>query len=94
VKKPKARCAGCGAEPPVGAIRCDACGEPLVFPTSFVCPRCRAESFNLNDIVERWCGRCHAFVDDPPPSPAVQKAMDRFHAALAARRARERKGLQ
>jgi len=66
VKKPKAACAACGAEQPYGRIRCDVCGEPLVFPTSFVCPRCGAESFNLNDIVERYCGRCHQFVDEPP----------------------------
>lgn len=64
MKEPKAACAGCGAEQPYGQIRCDVCGEPLVFPTSFVCPRCGAESFNLNDIVERYCGRCHQFVDD------------------------------
>ena len=65
MKKPKAACAGCGADQPYGRIHCDVCGEPLVFPTSFVCPRCGAESFNLNDIVERYCGRCHVFVDDP-----------------------------
>lgn len=34
-------------------------------PPSFVCPRCGAESFNRNDIEHRYCGRCHAFVDDP-----------------------------
>jgi ribosomal protein S27AE len=33
---------------------------------SFVCPRCGAESFNTHDIIYRYCGRCHAFVDDPP----------------------------
>lgn len=56
----------------------------------FVCPRCGAESFNPNDIRERYCGRCHVFVDDPPPSIAVQKAMDRFWAALKKRREAER----
>ena len=61
MKKPKARCAGCGADQPFGRIRCDQCGEPLVFPTSFVCPRCGAESFNLNAVVEGWCGRCRRF---------------------------------
>jgi hypothetical protein len=35
-------------------------------PASFVCQHCGAESFNPNDIRERYCGRCHAFVDDPP----------------------------
>jgi hypothetical protein len=57
---------------------------------SFTCPRCQAVSYNPNDIRERYCGRCHVFVDDPPLSPAVQKAMDRFHEALAKRRAAER----
>jgi hypothetical protein len=59
--------------------------------TSFVCPRCGAESFNQNDINERYCGRCHVFVDNPQLSPAVQKAMDKFWQALAKRRATERK---
>ena len=61
----RAKCAGCGSDQPYGRIRCDVCGEPLVFPTSFVCPRCGFESFNLNDIVERYCIRCHVFVVDP-----------------------------
>jgi len=28
---------------------------------SFVCPQCKAESFNPNDIREGYCGRCHEF---------------------------------
>ena len=28
---------------------------------SFVCPRCGAESFNPNDIRERYCSRCHVY---------------------------------
>jgi hypothetical protein len=31
---------------------------------SFTCPRCGAVSYNANDIRERYCGRCHVFVDD------------------------------
>jgi len=64
-------CAGCGAEQPQGRIRCDQCGKPLVFPKSFVCPRCGAESFNLHDIVHGYCARCHVFVaaDAPPADP-------------------------
>ena len=31
---------------------------------SFVCPQCGAESFNPNDMRERYCARCHVFVDD------------------------------
>jgi hypothetical protein len=69
---------------------CEQCGKPLVFPESFVCPVCKAESHNIHDIVEGYCGRCHAFVGDPPMSPAVAKAMDRFWTALEARRAKEK----
>jgi predicted RNA-binding Zn-ribbon protein involved in translation (DUF1610 family) len=88
------RCAACGAEQLHNHIRCEQCGEPLVFPASelkawreraearrdprqralfpasddasFVCPRCGAESHNPNDIVNRYCGRCHRFTDDRP----------------------------
>jgi hypothetical protein len=75
--EPKARCAGCGAEQPYGRIRCLACGLPLVFPAAedvkprpssmrpvFVCPRCGMNSYNPNDFRERYCIRCHVFVDD------------------------------
>jgi hypothetical protein len=58
-------CATCGAEPLHNTIRCEQCGKPLVFATSFTCPLCKAVSYNLNDIVNRYCGRCHVFVDDP-----------------------------
>lgn len=40
---------------------CDAAGSTSV---SFVCPRCGAESWNVNDVANRYCGRCHVFVDD------------------------------
>lgn len=33
-------------------------------PASFICPRCGAVSYNPNDLRERYCGRCHVFVDD------------------------------
>jgi hypothetical protein len=56
-----AACAACKFPAPIGRIRCEKCGQPLVFPKSFVCPDCKAESFNLNDITQRYCGRCHAF---------------------------------
>lgn len=72
MKAPKAKCAACGAEQPYGRMVCDVCGEPKVFPTSFVCPRCNAESFNLNDILERYCGRCHKFADDPAPAHGIE----------------------
>jgi hypothetical protein len=30
-----------------------------------VCPKCGMVSHNPNDVRERYCGRCHAFHDDP-----------------------------
>ena len=27
----------------------------------FTCPQCGIKSWNLNDIRERYCGRCHVF---------------------------------
>lgn len=30
----------------------------------FTCPFCGAVSHNHNDARERYCGRCHVFVDD------------------------------
>lgn len=36
----------------------------------FVCPLCGARSWNPNDARERYCGRCHRFVDDPAPGDA------------------------
>lgn len=35
---------------------------------SFVCSRCLAVSFNPNDAEQRYCGACHAFLDDPSPN--------------------------
>lgn len=31
---------------------------------SFVCPICKKESFNVNDIAESYCGFCHKFFGD------------------------------
>jgi hypothetical protein len=39
---------------------CDSAGSAT---PSFTCPRCGAVSANLNDIRERYCGRCHAFLE-------------------------------
>ena len=58
------RCKACGATQERNTIRCEQCGKPLVFPASFTCPRCKAVSYNLNDIINRYCGRCHVFLDD------------------------------
>lgn len=37
-------------------------------PPSYTCPRCGATSYNPNDLRERYCGRCHLFLNPPPPS--------------------------
>jgi Zn-finger nucleic acid-binding protein len=31
---------------------------------AFTCPICGAVSHNRRDVEERYCGRCHLFVDD------------------------------
>jgi hypothetical protein len=42
---------------------------------SITCPRCGATSYNPHDLAHRYCGRCHAFHDDPaaliPEIPAL-----------------------
>ena len=66
-KRPCPECNGSGV-----ASCCDAAGSSA--SPSFICPHCGAESFNPNDIRERYCGRCHAFiVDDWPPSPEAYR---------------------
>jgi len=35
-------------------------------PPAFRCPSCGAVSYNPHDIRERYCGRCHHFVDVRP----------------------------
>jgi hypothetical protein len=40
---------------------------------AFTCPFCGAVSHNPNDALNRYCGRCHRFVDDgPPPAPSAE----------------------
>lgn len=34
---------------------------------SYVCPLCKRESFNENDVRERWCGNCAGLTSDDPP---------------------------
>lgn len=36
----------------------------------FVCPLCGATSHNPHDARERYCGRCHVFVEDEPVASA------------------------
>lgn len=31
---------------------------------AFVCPLCGFRSYNRNDAANRYCGRCHLFVDE------------------------------
>jgi hypothetical protein len=33
---------------------------------SFICPQCGLESFNQNDVAERYCGNCHKFFPVKP----------------------------
>jgi hypothetical protein len=60
---------------------------------SFTCPFCGAVSPNPNDIAQRYCVRCHVFVDDEeatylaiihgqlPPNKAFYKAGVEAHTA-------------
>ena len=34
---------------------------------SFVCPVCGRESWNPNDVREKWCGACHGATGHPLP---------------------------
>ena len=34
---------------------------------SYVCPVCGRESFNENDVRERWCGNCAGLTSEMPP---------------------------
>jgi hypothetical protein len=38
-------------------------------PPSFTCPCCGAVSYNLNDIANGYCGRCHWYTGDPEIGP-------------------------
>lgn len=33
---------------------------------AIVCLRCRATSYNANDVFHKYCGRCHRFLSDNP----------------------------
>jgi hypothetical protein len=50
---------------------CVECDRERAALKPFVCPRCGVKSHNPNDKLERYCGRCHAFVDDPPASESM-----------------------
>jgi RNA polymerase subunit RPABC4/transcription elongation factor Spt4 len=42
----------------------------------FVCPICGFKSYNSTDATERYCGRCHRFVDEKLPPLPEQPAID------------------
>ena len=42
---------------------------------NFTCPLCGAVSYNSNDISNRYCGRCHRFVDDPQTPEELCKSL-------------------
>ena len=46
----------------------------MVKVPSFVCPICGRESWNLNDVREKWCGACHGATGHPTP-PGLRWAM-------------------
>jgi rubrerythrin len=50
------------------SYRCRICGIDeidLYKRRGFICPICGAVSYNLNDLLHRYCGHCHRFVDGP-----------------------------
>lgn len=51
---------------------------------AFTCPFCGFVSHNPNDAAQRYCLRCHVFVDDVlSASPTVRRVMARFCRRLA-----------
>jgi hypothetical protein len=38
---------------------------------SIICHRCGMTSHNRNDVAQRYCGRCHMFLDDEPDLPRL-----------------------
>lgn len=63
----------------------------LARPPHFTCPRCGAVSYNRNDITERYCGRCHTFLDDMPQyrHPEIELAAERRDGNVAEKQAHE-----
>lgn len=45
---------------------------------SFTCPDCRKESFNVNDVVNRYCAACHVFTEDKASWEAHERIMRAF----------------
>lgn len=49
--------------------------------SGFTCPFCGFVSHNANDLRERYCVRCHLFVDDPWPlrRHRLTAAQEKYH---------------
>jgi hypothetical protein len=68
----------------------ETCLERWMARAHFTCPRCFANSWNPNDIAERYCGRCHirerapiSLRDHAPRDPVgVHKARKRAEESL------------
>ena len=59
----------------------------LPTPPSITCPICGSVSFNPGDIANRYCGRCHLFLDDIPTDHdglPTQEDVDALKAAIDA----------
>lgn len=48
---------------------------PVAITLPFVCPICHTRSWHPRDAEERYCARCHRFVDDPPMPPGLEHAL-------------------
>lgn len=62
---------GFAVTPEGGGYACDQCGRyyQIVrgqWTAALKCPQCGAVSFNPHDLTNRYCGRCHVFLDDAP----------------------------
>lgn len=44
--------------------------------SSITCPRCGRESFNPNDVAERYCGACHEFHENMGRAATLRSAIE------------------
>lgn len=42
----------------------DCYGVLVKWLISITCPHCKKTSYNVRDVVERYCGNCHVYLDD------------------------------
>jgi len=50
--------------------------------SSITCPQCGLTSYNPHDIVNRYCGNCHAFHDDMAGDPEIEAPLLHFKAEM------------